>query len=255
MSVLAKLNSDARSVSSSSPSSSSSSCGIIGGISDGFSGSKKPGGLSSEATSSRFINASPASLKPAASPARGSDDRLTSNAFMRSISVAWSLVMSVVNSNSTGSYADPGCFKSSSTIVTAPSWCVIINVRNSWSKAVPFNSASSAICSGEAMPAILWVVCIASCAVGSGMRSPRSRNHCCMNSISSSCEASMRPDTSTSSGRFVRSATSSDICTAWLWCGIMSCMNSTSSGEWLVTAISIASSAVSTRAASPGAPG
>jgi hypothetical protein len=29
------------------------------------------------------------------------------------------------------------------------------------------------------MPAILWSVCIASCAVGLGTRSRRSRSHCC----------------------------------------------------------------------------
>ena len=65
------------------------------------------------------------------------------------------------------------------------------------------------------MPAILCEVCIASCAVGSGTGSPRSRNQPCMNSISSFCDALMRPATSSSSWRFVRSATSAAICTAW----------------------------------------
>ena len=76
-----------------------------------------------------------------------------------------------------------------------------------------------------------------------------------MNSISSCCEASMRPARSRIACRLVRSATNADICTAWLWCGIMSCMNWVSSGEWLVRATSTACSALSCRFASPGAPG
>ena len=42
-------------------------------------------------------------VNPAVSVARGSGDKPTSSAFMRSISVLWLLVTSVVNSNSTGS--------------------------------------------------------------------------------------------------------------------------------------------------------
>ena len=157
----------------------------------------------------------PASSIPADRFALGSSDRPMSSACIRSISAVWSFVMSEVNSNSTASYAEPGSSSSSSTMRTAPSWCAIISVRNKRSKAVPSAAASSAICSGVAMPAIVCVVCMAWCAVGSGTGSPRDRSQSCMNLISSSCDALMRPATSISSCRLVRSPTSAAISMAW----------------------------------------
>jgi hypothetical protein len=67
------------------------------------------------------------------------------------------------------------------------------------------------------MPAIVPFMSIPRCIDGSGTVSPRSRNQVCMKRISSACEALIRPATATSSGRLVRSFTSSAICTAWSW--------------------------------------
>jgi hypothetical protein len=65
-----------------------------------------------------------------------------------------------------------------------------------------------------AMPAIVPFMSIPRCADASGTLSPRSRSHPCMKAISSACDALIRPATATSSGRLVRSFTSSAICTA-----------------------------------------
>src|SRR5262245_25871479 len=76
-----------------------------------------------------------------------------------------------------------------------------------------------------------------------------------MNSISSFCDASIRPAASSSSLRFVRSFTSNAISRACAWCGIIACRNCTSALVYAVRASAIASSGRSERASAPGAPG
>ena len=79
---------------------------------------------------------------------------------------------------------------------------------------MPFKVASLAMSAGEAMPAMVPFMSIPRCIDASGTLSPRSRSQPCMKAISSACDALIRPATATSSGRLVRSFTSSAICTA-----------------------------------------
>jgi hypothetical protein len=72
-------------------------------MSAGLAGSKKPAGLGREASSRMFLDACPASRKPALRLPRGSSERPASSAFMRFISADCSFEISLVKSKSAGS--------------------------------------------------------------------------------------------------------------------------------------------------------
>ena len=84
-----------------------------GGTSAALVGSKNPVGLGRLATSARWLAACPASWKPALSPTRGSVARVPRSTVIRLISAFCSVFTSLVNWNSTGSYALPSCFTQS----------------------------------------------------------------------------------------------------------------------------------------------
>ena len=71
---------------------------------------------------------------------------------MRSISVVWSAYTSEANRKTVSSCAAPWEPNSWSTIVIAPWWCWIMNVRNSRSNSGPRARSSWASCSAVSMP-------------------------------------------------------------------------------------------------------
>ena len=147
-----------------------------------------------------------------------------SKRLIRPISAVWAVTTSLAKTLASTSWPAPGDLKRSSTILSAPAWCLIMPLRKSRSKATPFASLIALSSSSVSMPSIRM-----SCQEAvSGVNCPYRRSHACMMTISGTCDWSIFRESLSTCGLAPFASAIRDITMAWAWWAIMPCMNSTS---------------------------